>query len=331
MDAASAISLASRRGVPRARLSHGGGSMPLLGLGMAPDPPVPHDVTRGAVLDALEVGYRHFDTAALYKTEQPLGEAISQALLSSLIRSREEIFVTSKLWCSDAHKGLVLPALHKTLQNLELDYVDLYLIHWPVSSTPGAIEYPIKKEDFRPMDYKSIWADMEECQKLGLAKAIGVSNFSCKKLSHLLAIATIPPAVNQVEVNPAWQQKKLIDFCKANNILVTAYSPLGATGTFYGNNRVLESDIINEIATTRGKTAAQVSLRWAFEQGIAVVVKSFNRERMKQNLDIFDWELSADDHEKIRKIPQSRVCTGSDYTSSYGPFRTLEELWDEEL
>ncbi|GAB4839872.1 Non-functional NADPH-dependent codeinone reductase 2 [Ancistrocladus abbreviatus] len=317
--------------VPKAQLSHGCGSMPLLGLGMAVNPSVEPEVTKAAVLNALELGYRHFDTACLYGTEQPLGEAIEDAIGSGLIQSRDELFITSKLWCSDGHQELVVPALHKTLQNLKMEYLDLYLIHWPVSSKPGVYEYPIKEEDFLPMDYKSVWAAMEECQRLGLTKAIGVSNFSCKKLMDVLANATIPPAVNQVEVNPSWQQKKHIEFCKANGILVTAYSPLGAVGTSYGSNKVLQFDVLKEIAKARGKTVPQICLRWAYEQGISVVVKSFHRERMKENLQIFDWQLSLADHKKISTISQSRVITGSDYISSFRPFKTLDELWDGEV
>ncbi|KAJ8451713.1 hypothetical protein Cgig2_018347 [Carnegiea gigantea] len=317
--------------IPTIKLGHDGGSMPVLGFGTAPDPPVPAETTRAAVLAAIQAGYRHFDTACLYHTEQPLGEAIAEALEKGLIQSRDDLFITSKLWCSDAHRDLVLPALKTTLRKLNLEYVDLYLMHWPVSSKPGVYEYPIKKEDFVPMDYRCVWEAMEECKKLGLANFIGVSNFSRKKLEDILAFAAIPPAVNQVEVNPSWQQKELIEFCKANRVVVTAYAPLGAVGTFYGSNKLMESDVLKEIATRRNKSIAQVCLRWILEQGIAVVVKSFNEERMKQNLDIFNWSLSPEDHEKIKDIPQSRVCEGFDYTSSFGPFRTIEELWDEEV
>ncbi|XP_021747957.1 non-functional NADPH-dependent codeinone reductase 2-like [Chenopodium quinoa] len=317
--------------IPRIQLSHNGGSIPVLGFGTAPDPPVAAEITKTAVLTAIEAGYRHFDTACLYYTEQPLGEAIAQAIKQGLITSRDDLFITSKLWCSDGHRDRVVPALQATLRKLNLDYVDLYLIHWPVSSKPGVYEYPIKKEDFMAMDYKSVWEGMEECKKLGLAKSIGVSNFSRTKLAQILSFATIPPAVNQVEVNPSWQQKEMIEFCKAKGVLVTAYSPLGAFGTFYGSKNVMESDVLKEIANRRNKSVAQVCLRWGVEQGIAVVVKSFNKERMKQNLDIFDWELSAEDLEKIRKIPQYRVCRGLDYTSNFGPFVTIEELWDGEI
>ncbi|XP_058193265.1 non-functional NADPH-dependent codeinone reductase 2-like [Rhododendron vialii] len=317
--------------IPETPLSSGGRKMPVLGFGTASDPPVAAETTKQAVLHAIEVGYRHFDTAALYYTEEPLGEAIAEAINLGLIKSREEIFITSKLWCSDSHQEFVLPALRKTLKKLKLEYIDLYLIHWPVSSKPGIYKYPIKKEDFLPMDYKSVWSAMEECQRLGLTKAIGVSNFSCKKLADVLATAIISPAVNQVEVNPVWQQKKLIEFCKGNGILVVAYAALGAVGTFYGTNRVMESDTLKEIAKARGKTVAQVCLRWAYEQGIGVVVKSFNKERMKQNLEIFNWALSKEESQKIGEIPQSRACLGKDYTSVYGPFKTIEEVWDGEL
>ncbi|GAB2297300.1 Non-functional NADPH-dependent codeinone reductase 2 [Dionaea muscipula] len=246
--------------IPELELSHGGRSIPLIGFGTAVDPPVSPEVTKAAVLEAIELGYRHFDTAVRYGTEQPLGDAISEALHLGLLKSRDEVFITSKLWCGDAHPDLVVPALRKSLRNLKLEYLDLFLIHWPVSSKPGNYDFPVKKEDFVPFESESVWTAMEDCQKLGLTKCIGVSNFSCKKLGNLLATAKIPPAVNQVEVNPFWQQKKLIEFCKANGVLVTAYSPLGAIGTFYGSNKVLECQVLKDIAKAKGKTIPQVIL-----------------------------------------------------------------------
>ncbi|CAN1311150.1 Non-functional NADPH-dependent codeinone reductase 2 [Linum perenne] len=157
--------------------------MPLLGMGTATSPLIGSGATKSAVVHAIELGYRHFDTATLYQTEEPLGEAIAEAIELGLIKSRDELFVTSKL-C-----------------HLQLEYLDLYLIHWPVSSRPGTYEFPIKKEDFMAMDFEGVWGAMEECQKMGLTKNIGVSNFTCKKLTDLLAIAKIPPAVNQVSVS----------------------------------------------------------------------------------------------------------------------------------
>ncbi|KAJ9187590.1 hypothetical protein P3X46_003028 [Hevea brasiliensis] len=314
--------------IPEVLLSSGQ-RMPLLGMGTATSPLVGSDEIKTAILQAIELGYRHFDTATLYLTEEPLGEAIAEAVSRGLIKCREELFITSKLWCSDAHSDLVLPALQKSLQALQLEYIDLYLIHWPVSSRPGMYEFPIKKEDFLPMDFKGVWAAMEECHKLGLTKSIGVSNFSCKKLSDILEIAEVRPAINQVEINPLWQQKKQMEFCKANGIALIAYAPLG--GTIRGSNRVMENEVLKEIANAKGKSVAQICLRWAYEQGVCILVKSFHKERMKENLDIFNWTLSEEENKKISEIPQSRGSSGEDYISDKGPFKTLEELWDGEI
>ena len=172
-------------------------------------------------------------------------------------------------------------------RNLQLDYLDLYLIHWPVSLKPGKYELPVNKDDLLPIDFGSVWKAMEDCQKLGLTKAIGVSNFSCKKLEELLRTATILPAVNQVsvvflptlsrydlelefdeeimsgfllkvEMNPLWQQKKLREFCAEKGIHITAYSPLGAKGALWGTGRVMDCEVLDEIATENGKSIAQV-------------------------------------------------------------------------
>ncbi|XP_074274474.1 deoxymugineic acid synthase 1-A-like [Silene latifolia] len=317
--------------IPRAELSHGGRQIPVLGFGTGVYPPVPGPQIKSAVIQAIEVGYRHFDTAHRYESEEPIGEAVQEALSLGLIQSRDELFITSKLWCGHTHPDLVVPALKKTLRNLQMEWIDLFLIHWPLSCTRDKYDFPIKEDDFLPIDYEGVWGAMEECQKLGLAKCIGVSNFSCKKLKELLSFAKIPPAINQVEVNPFWQQGKLIDLCKANGILVTAYSPLGAVGTVYGSNKILESDVLQEIAGSKRKSIPQVCLRWAYEQGIAVVVKSYNEERMKENLEIFDWNLTEEDHEKIKGIPQSRGATGWFNVCKKGPFKSIEELWDGEL
>nr|XP_048322143.1 non-functional NADPH-dependent codeinone reductase 2-like [Ziziphus jujuba var. spinosa] len=200
-------------------------AMPVLGLGTASFSS-DSDLLKTAVLEAIKLGYRHFDTAAMYGSEQALGEAIAEAPKHGLVGSRNELFITTKLWCNDAHPSLVIPALKKSLQNLQLEYLDLYLVHWPFSAKPGKLEYPIKEEDVMPLDYNSVWADMEESQRLGLTRSIGVSNFTTKKLQNLLSFAKIPPSVNQVEMNPIWQQKKLIQFCKANLLFVITNSKI---------------------------------------------------------------------------------------------------------
>ncbi|CAI9096827.1 OLC1v1033052C1 [Oldenlandia corymbosa var. corymbosa] len=234
--------------------------MPVIGMGTCSYPPADHATVKSAVLEAIKVGYRHFDTAFAYGSEKPLGEAIVEALQTGLIKSRDELFITTKLWCSFAHPDQIVPACKMSLQNLQLEYVDMYLIHHPIRLTEVIRKTPVEVEIIRPIDLKGVWEGMEECIKLGLTKGIGVSNFSCEKLQEVLCVATIPPAVNQVELNPVWQQKRLVEFCKAKGIHITAYSPLGANNTKWGDNRVLDSDVLREIANARGKSTAQVKL-----------------------------------------------------------------------
>lgn len=248
-----------------------------------------------------------------------------------LVASREDLFVTSKVWCADAHRDRVLPALRRTLSNLQMEYVDLYMVHWPVTMKAGRFTAPFTPEDFEPFDMRAVWEAMEECHRLGLAKAIGVCNFSCKKLETLLSFATIPPVVNQVEINPVWQQRKLREFCRAKGIQLCAYSPLGAKGTHWGSDSVMDSGVLHEIAKSKGKTVAQVCLRWVYEQGDCLIVKSFDEGRMKENLDIVDWELSEEERQRISKIPQRKINQGRRYVSEHGPYKSFEELWDGEI
>ncbi|CAD5188209.1 unnamed protein product [Musa acuminata subsp. malaccensis] len=315
--------------IPEVTLSSGH-AMPLVGLGTASFPPATPEAFRTAMMDAIALGYRHFDTASLYGTEERLGEAVADAIGQGLVK-REELFITSKLWCTDAHADRVVAALRQSLGALKLEYLDLYLVHWPISMKPSDTKFPINKDDFLPIDLKAVWEAMEECQRAGLTKSIGVSNFSCKKLERLLSTASIPPAVNQVEMNPIWQQNKLLDYAKNKGIKLCAYSPLGSTGTPWGTNEVMECDVLKQIALTKGKSVPQVSLKWLHQQGVGVIVKSFRKERLKENIDIFDWELTAEELQKISQIPQSRGPAGDGFVSANGPYKSLEELWDGEI
>ncbi|KAJ9554340.1 hypothetical protein OSB04_018385 [Centaurea solstitialis] len=277
--------------------------IPLIGMGTATESV---HLVKAGIIEAIKVGYRHFDTAAFYQTEKVVGEAIKEALKLGLIKSREELFITTKLWCNSAEGHLVLPAINQSLRNLGLEYVDLYLIHYPLRLKQEDFKIPIPKESIFPINIRDVWKAMEECQNLGLTKSIGVSNFTTNKIQEILSFAKIPPAINQVEMNPVWQQKKLNEFCKKNGILLTGYSPLGASGNGWGHNRVMESEILQHIANSKGKTVAQISLRWIYEQGASFVIKSFNPKRMKQNLDIFDWSLTKKELNKISQIPQQK-------------------------
>ncbi|KAL1318238.1 hypothetical protein HN51_070511 [Arachis hypogaea] len=312
-------------------LLNSGHKMPMIGLGTSVTPLPPHETLIQIFIDAFEAGYTHFDTASLYGTEEPLGIALAKALELGIVNSRHEAFITSKLWCNNAHHDLVLPALKTTLKKLGLDYLDLYLIHMPVRLKPevdGVLE--IRKEDLLSFDMKGTWEAMEECQRLGLARSIGVSNFGIKKLTHLLENATIPPSVNQVEMSPSWQQGKLREFCKQKGIHLAAWSPLGSYTKSWGTNSVMESPIINKIATSKHKSVPQVALKWILEQGAIPIVKSFNKERMRENLKIFEWELSQEESQKFSQIPQRRMFSGEIFVSENGPYKSLEEFWDAE-
>lgn len=319
--------------VPKVPLSFGKKPIPVIGFGTAYYPVnLSKETVKESILKAIMAGYTHFDTASIYGvSEEALGKAIGDALRLGLITSRDQLFITSKVWTSDAYPDSVVPALKKTLQKLGLEYLDLYLIHWPASAKRGTHIFPFKKGETYPMDFPSVWEAMEECQNLGFTKSIGVCNFSTKKLEKILATAKIPPAVNQVEMNPCWQQKKLREYCTTKNIHVTAYSPLGAKGTIWGTNRVMDCELLKEIARAKGKSLAQVCLRWAYEQGVSVLVKSFNKGRMKENLDIFGWNLSTEEMEKIRQIPQEKGCLALELVTDEGPYDSLKDLWDDDF
>ncbi|KAK2367587.1 methylecgonone reductase [Trifolium repens] len=305
-----------------------GHKMPMIGFGTGTVPLPPYHELIPAFINGIKIGYRHFDTAAYYGSEEPLGQAIAKALEQGLIKNRSEIFITTKLWCTDAHPGLVLPALKNSLKRLGLDYVDLYLIHFPVRLRQGVKGINYNHGDILPFDMKGTWEDMEKCANLGLAKSIGLSNFGVKKISEILEYASIPPALVQVEMNAAWHQENLKKFCKDKGIHVSAWSPLGANGAVWGSLAVMDNPILKDIAIASGKTVAQVALRWLIEQGSTPIVKSFNKERMKANLEIFNWKLSEVDLEKIKMIPQYRAFKGERFISKNGPYKTAEDLWD---
>ncbi|XP_057838760.2 deoxymugineic acid synthase 1 [Cryptomeria japonica] len=312
--------------VGQTRELNGGGRMPVIGLGTAAWNKF--EEMKSAITVAMQVGYRHFDTASYCGSEGALGAALKEAFQSGLVR-REEVFVTTKLW-GDEHDDPVA-AISRRLENLQLEYVDLFLLHWPVSLRKGCI-LPPTKEDFLPLDIQSTWRGMETCFEMGLTKAIGLSNFSCKKIEDLLSYAKILPAANQVEMHPMWQQKKLRDYCSKKRIQVCVWSPLGGQDTPWASSVLIMNPIIHEIAQKHGKTVVQVLLRWGIEQGVCVVPRGFNKGIITENFQIFDWCLTAEDSEKINKLEQRKLVRAENLVNSTtSPYRTVEELWDGEI
>jgi diketogulonate reductase-like aldo/keto reductase len=245
--------------------------MPILGLGVYQTPP--GRVTQNAVKFALSVGYRHVDTARIYGNEADVGQAVHQSGIT-----REALFVTTKLWNSDQGYDSTLRACEASLKRLGMDYLDLYLIHFPVPET--------RKES---------WKAMETLLQKGKCRAIGVSNFTIPHLEDLLETHEVIPAVNQVEFHPFLYQKELLEYCQRKGIQVEAYSPL-ARGERFKHPR------ITALATKYSKTPAQLMLRWGLQHGLVVIPKSTGEERIRENSQVFDFEISGDDMRSLDSL-----------------------------
>ena len=270
-----------------------------------------------AVESAIEMGYRHIDCAAIYLNEAEIGEAIQNCIKKGIVK-REDLWITSKLWNNSHRKNEVIPALKNTLADLRLDYLDLYLIHWPVA-IKNTVLNATSPDDYVPLSEIPVaetWQGMEEVQKTGLTRHIGVSNFSQKKLADLLKNCIQKPEVNQVELHPYLQQWALYDFCKTNGIFLTAYSPLGSTDRSEGMKRpdepsLFADPVIQQIATKHQASAAQILLAWHVNRGTAVIPKSIQPIRQKENLAAADIKLDTTDMDAIKKLDRHyRFITG---------------------
>jgi alcohol dehydrogenase (NADP+) len=309
-----------------------GDEMPALGLGTWKS--APGEVYE-AVREALKIGYRHIDCAAFYGNEPEIGRAFVDAFDSGNVK-REDLWVTSKLWNNAHLKEDVKPALGKTLKDLQLDYIDLYLIHWPVALKPG-VQFPSSANDFLSLDdapTAATWEAMEACVKDGLSKHIGVSNFSIKKIRKLLDNCEIKPEVNQIELHPFHQQLGMLEFCNKENIVLTAYSPLGSPdrpSQFKDPHEpsLFENPTIAEIANANGLAPAQVLIRWAIQRGTSVIPKSVNPLRLKQNFDSAAILLSDKDMKKIAALEaKRRLITGKFWDAPELGY-SMSTLWDE--
>jgi alcohol dehydrogenase (NADP+) len=306
--------------------------MPMLGLGTWKSG---QGEVYQAVLWALEAGYRHIDCAAIYQNEKEVGDALQKAFHEGIV-SREDIWVTSKLWNNAHERDKVEAGFQKTLNDLQLDYLDLYLVHWPVS-LKSDVAFPKSGDDF--LDYNKVplsetWKGMEALKKKGLTRHIGVSNFNIEKLKEILGSCSIAPEMNQIELHPYLPQQGLVDFCKEHDINVTAYSPLGSADRpkarqKEGDPVLLDHPVFKEIAQKHNASAAQVLIAWSLHRDIAVIPKSANKERINSNIKSNDIALTDDDLKAISEIKgHHRYIDGTFFTEVPGSPFNQSDLWE---
>ena len=281
--------------VPMITLNNGV-KMPQLGFGVFQVPD--HKTAKKAVKEALEVGYRMIDTAAAYQNERAVGEAIKESGIA-----REEIFVTSKLWVSDFNYERAKAGIEASLEKLGTGYIDLYLLHQPYGDTMGA------------------WRALEEAYHEGKIKAIGVSNFYADQLKNLELTMPVIPTVNQIEVNPWYQQDAEVKFAQNEGIAVEAWAPFAE-----GKHKIFTNEKIAKIAKAHNKSNGQVILRWLLQRGIIVIPKSVHQERMRENIDVFDFELTDDE----MKVMQSLDKNESQFFDHRDPV-TIEQIFGSSL
>jgi methylglyoxal/glyoxal reductase len=250
---------------------HNGIEIPYVGLGVyqMKDP----SETVQAVRTAIESGYRSIDTAAIYDNEESVGQGVKEGGVA-----REELFITSKVWNSDQGYDTTLKAFETSLKKLEMDYLDLYLIHWPVEGK-----------------YNDTWKALERLYNEGLVKSIGVSNFHPHHLEDLMKNGKEKPVLNQIELHPRLNQEKIREFCASHNIAIEAWSPIA-------QGRVLDEPTLNHIAEKHGKSAAQVILRWHLQNDVIIIPKSVHEKRIKENAGLFNFELSLEEMNQINQL-----------------------------
>lgn len=315
-----------------------GKKMPALAFGTwnASSMPRSSNSDEEIVKQVINANGRHVDTAFIYGNEEDVGKGLKSSISNGSVR-REDLFVCTKLWSAHHSRMGVASEFQESLQKLQLDYVDLYLVHAPWSFKPGSPLYPkeLKPEDIQGWNaetFKETWQALEDLNSRGLARAIGVSNFSVKKLDELLQYARIIPATNQVESHPYLQQTRLFEYCQSKGIVFSAFSPLGSPKRGPNNRRdddpiLLEDPVVCDIAKQHDLSPAQVLIQWALQRGSAVVTKASTMERAEQALEACKVQLSADDVKRLNSLEH-----GFRYLRME-PFRrpgeTLTDIWDK--
>ena len=304
-----------------------GDEMPAIGLGTWKS-------EKGKVGNAIEIalnnGYRHIDCAATYGNEKEVGEAFKKVFSAGKVK-REDVWITSKLWNDSHKKEDVIPALKQSLNDLQLEYLDLYLIHWPVAFKPG-VASPKSDDDYLSLKEVPIietWKELLKAKEQGLVKHVGVSNFSEKKLNDLMAQTSDQPEVNQVELHPFLQQPQLLDFCQGNDIRLTAFSPLGSGDRAQqmkaeDEPSLLENETIQKIAKKHDASPAQILIRWHLERGTAVIPKSTSKDHLLSNLQSKEIKLDEEDMKEITKLDRHfRYVTGEFFVTPGNPYSNI--------
>jgi len=300
--------------VPNVKLNNGK-SIPVVGLGTWQSPP--DGSLYKAVRGAIDAGYRHIDCAYAYQNEEEVGKAINDSISEGKVK-REDLFVVSKLWLTYFRRDRVQVCVKKILSKLNTPYLDLCLMHWPMSLGEDDKEIVPVGADGKvidgKIDYLEAWQGLEDCVKAGLVKSIGISNFTSKQIDRLLASATIKPVTNQVECHPYLAQKNLKKFCEEKGIVLTAYSPLGNPGSQANDlpekDRLLKDPVVNRIAKKYGKNPGQVLLKFQAQRGIIVIPKSVSLDRIKSNIQIFDFQMTAEEIAELESLDRNyRSCT----------------------
>ncbi len=309
-----------------------GDKMPALGLGTWKSA---KGEVYEAIRKAIEIGYTHFDCAHLYMNEAEIGDAFHDAIKAGDC-TREALFVTSKLWNNRHRLEQVRPALELTLRNLKLDYLDLYLIHWPVVVI-DTVDIPTNAGELVSLSQTPLvetWKGMIQLKESQAVRHIGVSNFNETKIQDLWDKTGVKPEANQVEMHPFLQQKQLKTYCDAHHILLTAYAPLGsadrpASRISPGEPNLFHNEVIKNISLKRGFSEAQVMLAWAVNYGVSVIPKSVNPERLKQNLAAADIVLESSEMESLAGIDLNSRYIKGDFWCLPGSDYTLENLWEK--
>ncbi|XP_059474492.1 aldo-keto reductase family 1 member B1-like [Neocloeon triangulifer] len=297
--------------IPKVTLNNGL-EIPIIGLGTWKSQP---GVVTQAVKDAIDVGYRHIDCAHVYGNEKEVGAGINAKIKEGVVQ-RKDLFITSKLWDSHHHPDFVVAACMNTLKDLGLDYLDLYLMHYPIAYKAGFETHPTDENGklmYSTDDYVDTWKAMEKLVDRKLVRSIGLSNFNSKQIERVLDVATIKPAMLQIECHPYLNQKKLIAFGRERGMSITAYSPLGSKDRPWakpGEPVLLEDKKLHEMSTRLSRTPAQIVLRYQIQRGNVVIPKSVHKTRILENFAVFDFELSQEDMQLLDSFDKNtRFCT----------------------